>query len=315
MWLAFVLKRLLSGIPTIVGILTVVFLFVRLVPGDPAQAILGEYATPANVAAMRESLGLDRPLVEQYVSFMSGALRFDFGRSFQTRQLVSERIFDALPYTLSLGLAALAVALLVGVPAGIVAARRRNSALDYGVTVAALLGISMPNFWFGMLLIVLFSVQLGWFPITGAGVAGDPLTALYYLTLPALALGAAEGGVIMRMTRSTMLETLSQDYVRTARAKGLRDLTVVLRHALRNSLIPVVTILGLNLGRLIGGTVIIESLFVRPGIGRVMVDAMVARDYPQIQGTVAFFAVLVVLVNLVVDLSYGLLDPRIKYTA
>ena len=314
MWLTFVAKRLLSAIPTLVGILTVVFLFVRLVPGDPAQAILGEYATPDNLAAMRESLGLNAPLHQQYLNFMGDAFTLDFGRSFQTRQAVTERIADALPYTVNLGLAALVVALVVGIPAGLFAALRRNTPVDYSVTVFALLGISMPNFWLGMLLIVLFSVQLGWFPLTGAGVAGDPLQALYYLVLPAITLGTAEAGVIMRMTRSTMLETLSQDYVRTAHAKGLGNVTVVLRHALRNSLIPVVTIIGLNLGRLIGGTVIIESLFVRPGLGRIMVDAMVARDYPQIQGTVAFFAVLIVLVNLLVDLSYGLLDPRIKYS-
>jgi ABC-type dipeptide/oligopeptide/nickel transport system permease component len=312
-WFSFLLRRLLSAIPTLIGVLTLVFLFVRLVPGDPAQAILGEYATPANVEAMRESLGLNAPLHEQYLSFMGKAVQLDFGRSFQTRQAVSQRILDALPHTLNLGLAALAVALLIGIPAGIIAALRRNTAVDYSVTIAALLGISMPNFWFGMLLIILFSVTLQWFPITGAGVAGNPLQALYYLILPSMALGASEGGVIMRMTRSTMLETLDQDYVRTARAKGLPNLRVVLRHALRNSLIPVVTIIGLNLGRRIGGTVIIESLFVRPGIGRVMVAAMVARDYPQVQGTVAFFAVLIVVINLLVDLSYGILDPRIKY--
>ncbi len=313
MWWSFVARRLVSAVPTLLGVLTVVFLFVRLVPGDPAQAILGEYATPANLTAMRQSLGLDKPLGEQYLTFMGKALRLDFGRSFQTRQSVARRISDALPYTVTLGLAALFVALIVGVPAGVIASARRNSALDYGVTTAALLGISMPNFWFGMLLIIVFSVQLGWFPITGAGVAGSVWGAAYYLTLPAIALGAAEGGVIMRMTRSAMLETLGQDFVRTARAKGLKPIVVVLRHALRNSLIPVVTIVGLNLGRLIGGTVIIESLFVRPGIGRVMVDAMVARDYPQIQGTVAFFALLVVTINLLVDVSYGLLDPRIRY--
>lgn len=313
MWWSFVARRLASAVPTLLGVLTVVFLFVRMVPGDPAQAILGEYATPANLTAMRQSLGLDRPLASQYLTFMGKALTLDFGRSYQTRQQVTERISDALPYTLSLGLAALFVALAVGIPAGVVASSRRNSALDYGVTTAALLGISMPNFWFGMLLIILFSVHLKWFPITGAGVAGGPLESLYYLTLPAIALGAAEGGVVMRMTRSAMLETLSQDYVRTAHAKGLKPIVVVLRHALRNSLIPVITIVGLNLGRLIGGTVIIESLFVRPGIGRVMVDAMVARDYPQIQGTVAFFALLIVVINLLVDVSYGLLDPRIRY--
>ncbi len=313
MWFSYIVKRLLSAVPTMIGILTVVFLLVRMVPGDPAQAILGEYATPANVTAMREALGLNRPLPEQYLSFVGKAARLDFGRSFQTRQSVSERIADALPFTLNLGLAALGVALLIGIPAGILAAVRRGSAVDYGVTIAALVGISMPSFWFGMLLIIFFAVMLGWFPITGAGVAGNPVQTLYYLILPSIALGASEGGVIMRMTRSTMLETLGQDYVRTARAKGLPNLRVLLRHALRNSLIPVVTIIGLNLGRLIGGTVIVESLFVRPGIGRVMVDAMVARDYPQIQGTVAFFALLIVFVNLLVDISYGILDPRIKY--
>lgn len=314
MWLTFLLGRLLSAVPTLIGALTLVFLFVRLVPGDPAQAILGEYATAANVQAMRESLGLDKPLLQQYLSFMGDALQLDFGRSFQTRQAVTERILDALPHTVNLGLAALLLAVLIGVPAGVIAAIRRNGPLDYSVTVASLLGISMPNFWLGMLLILLFSVQLGWFPLTGAGTAGNPLQAAYYLILPAVTLGASEGGVIMRMTRSAMLESLGQDFVRTARAKGLAELGVVIRHALRSSLIPVVTIVGLNLGRLIGGTVIVESLFVRPGLGRVMVDAMVARDYPQVQGTVAFFAVTIVAINLLVDLSYSLLDPRIRYS-
>lgn len=314
MWLTYLLGRLVAAVPTLVGVLTLVFLFVRLVPGDPAQAILGEYATATNVQAMRESLGLDKPLLQQYATFMGGALRLDFGRSFQTRQSVAERILDALPHTLNLALAALALAVAIGVPAGVIAARKRNGPIDYTVTVASLLGISMPNFWLGMLLILLFSVRLGWFPLTGAGTAGDPLQVAYYLILPALTLGASEGGVIMRMTRSAMLESLGQDYVRTARAKGLGELVVVVRHALRNSLIPVVTIVGLNLGRLIGGTVIVESLFVRPGLGRVMVDAMVARDYPQVQGTVAFFAVAIVAINLLVDLSYSVLDPRIRYS-
>lgn len=313
MWFGYLLKRLLSAIPTLLGVLTLVFLFVRLVPGDPAQAILGEYATAANVEAMRETLGLNAPLHQQYLGFMGDALQLDFGRSFQTRQSVTERIMDALPYTVQLGAAALFIALLIGIPAGVLAAVKRNSATDYVVTVVALLGISMPNFWFGMLLIIFFSVNLGWFPITGAGTAGNPLQVLYFLILPAVALGASEAGVIMRMTRSAMLESLGQDYVRTARAKGLSSAPVVLRHALRNSLIPVVTIVGLNMGRLIGGTVVVEALFVRPGIGRVMVDAMTARDYPQIQGTVAFFAVLIVAINVLVDLSYSFLDPRIRY--
>lgn len=313
MWFGYLLRRVLSALPTLLGVLTLVFLFVRLVPGDPAQAILGEYATAENVEAMRDTLGLNAPLHQQYLGFMSDAVQLDFGRSFQTRQSVTQRIVDALPYTVQLGAAALLIALLIGIPAGVLAATKRNSATDYVVTVVALLGISMPNFWLGMLLIIFFSVNLGWFPITGAGTAGNPLQILHFLILPALALGASEAGVIMRMTRSAMLETLGQDYVRTAQAKGLAPMRVLMRHALRNSLIPVVTIIGLNMGRLIGGTVVVEALFVRPGIGRVMVDAMTARDYPQIQGTVAFFALLIVTINVLVDLSYSILDPRIRY--
>lgn len=311
--MTYALRRVLVAVPTMVGILTLVFLFVRLVPGDPAQAILGEYATPASLASMRRLLGLDQPLLTQYWHFLSDAARLDFGTSFQTHQAVTRRLLDALPYTLQLAAAALVVAVAIGVPAGIVAAVRRNSGVDVSVTVAALLGISMPNFWFGMLLLLLFSVQLGWLPITGAGTAGDPLTALKYLILPAVTLGAAEAGTLMRMTRSSMLESLSLDFVRTARAKGLTESRVVRRHVLRNSLIPVITILGLNLGRLIGGTVIVESLFVRPGIGTVTLTAMVARDYPTLQGTVAFFALLIIAINLFIDLAYGWLDPRIKH--
>jgi len=313
-WFGYLLRRVLSALPTLLGVLTLVFLFVRLVPGDPAQAILGEYATAENVEAMRETLGLNVPLHQQYLGFMGDAVQLDFGRSFQTRQSVTERIVDALPYTVQLGAAALFIALLIGIPAGVLAATKRNSATDYVVTIVALLGISMPNFWLGMLLIIFFSVNLGWFPITGAGTAGNPIEVIQFLILPALALGASEAGVIMRMTRSAMLETLGQDYVRTAQAKGLAPMRVLMRHALRNSLIPVVTIVGLNMGRLIGGTVVVEALFVRPGIGRVMVDAMTARDYPQIQGTVAFFALLIVAINVLVDLSYSVLDPRIRYT-
>lgn len=314
MWFGYLLRRVLSALPTLLGVLTLVFLFVRLVPGDPAQAILGEYATAENVEAMRETLGLNAPLHQQYLGFMGDAVQLDFGRSFQTRQSVTQRIVDALPYTVQLGAAALFIALLIGIPAGVLAATKRNSATDYVVTIVALLGISMPNFWLGMLLIIFFSVNLGWFPITGAGIAGNPLQVIHFLILPALALGASEAGVIMRMTRSAMLETLGQDYVRTAQAKGLAPMRVLMRHALRNSLIPVVTIVGLNMGRLIGGTVVVEALFVRPGIGRVMVDAMTARDYPQIQGTVAFFALLIVVINVLVDLSYSVLDPRIRYS-
>lgn len=307
-------KRLVGVIPTLIGVLTLVFLAVRLVPGDPAQAILGEYATERNLEVMRQALGLDQPAGKQYLRYISGVLQGDFGRSIQTGETVVSRINNALPFTVELAVCAIVVALLIGIPTGIIAARFRNTSGDYFASFVALLGISMPNFWLGMLLLIAFSINLGWLPITGAGSSTDPLVRLKYLLLPAITLGASEAGVVMRMTRSSVLETMSLDFVRTARAKGLREATTILKHVFRNSLIPVVTIVGLNMGRLLGGTVIIESLFVRPGVGQIIVAAMKARDYPQVQGTVAFFAICVVLVNLLVDMCYAVLDPRIRYS-
>jgi peptide/nickel transport system permease protein len=312
MW-RYVTRRTLAAIPILLGVLTLVFLFVRLVPGDPAQAILGDHATKESLAELREQMGLNLPMQEQYVRFMKGAVVGDFGRSTQTKQPVGRRIMDAFPFSLQLAIGAVLVAVLIGLPLGIISATRRNSKADYTAMVLSLLGVSMPSFWIGILLLILFSVQLKWLPITGAGKSGTLLETLKYLILPTITLGAAEAGLIARMTRSTMLEVLSQDFVRTARAKGLPERKVIYAHALKNALIPVVTIVGLNMGRLLGGTVVVETLFVRPGLGQVLVTSMVARDYPQIQGTIAFFAVLIVLINLVVDLSYAALDPRIRY--
>lgn len=312
MW-RYIGRKLLMSVPILLGVLTAVFLFVRLVPGDPAQAILGEYATEESLANLREQLGLTRPPLEQYFTFMGNALQGEFGRSLQTKQPVMARIIDALPATLQLAAGSIVVAVLVGVPLGVVAAVKRNRMPDYIATVVSLLGVSMPNFWFGILLLILFAVKLDWFPLTGAGTSGNILETLKFLVLPSLTLGIAEAGLIARMTRSSMLEILDQDFIRTARAKGLRARTIVYRHALRNALIPVVTIVGLNMGRLLGGTVIVETLFVRPGLGQIVVSSMVNRDYPQVQGTVAFFAVAIIAVNVLIDVAYGMLDPRIRF--
>ncbi|MGE5674659.1 MAG: ABC transporter permease [Mycobacterium leprae] len=308
----YVRQRLLMAIPILLGVLTTVFLLVHLVPGDPAEAILGEYATKDSLAQLRQQMGLNAPLYQQYAHFIGGAVLGDFGRSIQTKQPVVQRILEAFPYSLELAIAAILVAVLIGLPLGVIAATRRNSGADYVAMVASLLGVSMPSFWTGILLLILFAVNLHWLPITGAG-RGGFLADLKYLILPALTLGAGEAGLIARMTRSALLEVLALDYVRTAKAKGLHERRVIYRHALKNALIPVVTVVGLNMGRLLGGTVIMEALFVRPGLGRVLMSAMQARDYPQIQGTIAFFAVLILVVNLMVDLTYGLLDPRIRY--
>lgn len=309
----YIARKLVSAIPILLGVLTVVFLLVRMVPGDPAEAILGEFATPQALETMREALGLNLPLHEQYFEFMSGALKGDFGRSILTRQPVTERIAEVLPFTLQLAVGALIVATLIGVPLGIYAAVNRNRPGDYAAMVTSLLGVSMPDFWIGLLLVLLFSVKLQWLPITGAGEGGGLWQTITYLLLPSITLGASMAGLIARMTRSTMLEVLDQDYIRTARAKGMGERLVIYRHALRNAVIPVITILGLNVGRLLAGTVIAEHLFVRPGLGQILLRSMQTRDYPQIQGLVALFAVVIIGVNLIVDLMYGVLDPRVRY--
>lgn len=311
--LKYLVKRVFVLIPTLFGVVTLVFFIIRLTPGDPAQLILGEFATPETLALLRERLGLNKPLHIQYLTFLYNAFRGDFGRSFKTGRDVMAVVLQYLPYTLQLTVAAVIISTTIGVLLGILSAKHRNTTLDYVSSVLGLLGVSMPNFWLGILLLWLLALNLGLFPVISSGGGGNPLIALHHLILPAFTLGVSTAALTIRMTRSCMLEVLSQDYVRTARAKGVPEGPVVYNHALRNALIPVVTIVGLNFGRLMGGTVLIETVFTRPGLGMVLVNAIFARDYPQVQACTFFYAFAFMIVNLLVDVLYAYLDPRIKY--
>jgi len=306
------IRRLIQAVPVMLGVVTVVFLLMRIAPGDPAQIMLGEYATPESVAKLRHVLGLDKPIILQYVSMISNYLRGDLGESFTTHQPTLDEILRNFPYTLHLATLSIIISIAIGIPMGMLCAYKQNTAIDYISMFIALFGISMPDFWLGILLIWIFAVRLGWLPAVGAGYMNNPASLLSHLILPAFTIGIAMAALTTRMTRSCMLEVLSQDYIRTARSKGVREMVVFYRHALRNALTPVITIVGLNLGRLLGGTTVVEVVFARPGIGKLLFDAILARDYPQVQATVAFFALLIILVNLIVDLSYTFLDPQLR---
>jgi ABC-type dipeptide/oligopeptide/nickel transport system permease component len=291
----------------LLGISIAVFLMMHLVPGDPAKMMLGELAVDKEaIANLRHQLGLDDPIPVQYWRFLKGALHGDLGRSILENQPVARMIWQVLPSTVELTLAGLGIAVLLGVVLGVTAAVRHRTWVDNASMVVALWGVSMPTFWTGLLLIFLFSLKLGWLPATGQG-------GLQRLIMPAFTLGYVAAAVIARLVRSSMLEVLQQDYVRTARAKGLAYRLVVYRHALKNALIPVVTVLGLQFGALLGGTVIIETVFSRPGIGRLAVASILSKDFQVTQGTVLMSAAFYTLVNVIVDVSYAFLDPRIRY--
>ena len=310
-----VLIRIASLLPILVGISVVTFSLIRLVPGDPVIALLGMEADEAALQALRSQLALDRPLVVQYFAWAGRILTGDFGRSIQGGRDVLSMLLGALGPTALLSLAALAVSLLIAIPAGIIAATRRNSLADYSASFIALCGLSMPSFWLGILLIMGLSIAVPIFPASGYVSPGqDPTAFIRHLVLPAITLGAALAAATMRMTRATMLEVLRADYVRTARAKGLRERDVVWRHGLWNARIPIVTLLGIQLGQLLGGVVITETVFSWPGIGKLTVDAIFARDYPVVQGAVLVTATLFVLINLATDLIYTALDPRVRLT-
>ncbi len=304
--------RLISVPVTILGAITISFLILHLTPGDPAEIILGDYATPANVAALRSQLGLEQPIYMQYLGYIASVMRGDFGRSLASGALVLEEIQGVLPYTLSLAAASVLVAIAIGIPLGIIAAVRRNGILDYVTMVISLTGISTPIFVLGFVLLFAFSYRIQVFPMIGVGQQGDIADILLHLVLPSLALGLSSAAVIARTVRSSMLEVLSKDYMRTARAKGLAEGAVLWRHAFRNTLIPTVTIIGIQLGTLVGGTVVTESVFSRQGMGKLLVDAILARDYPRVQGAVAIFALMVVGLNLVTEMTYVILDPRVE---
>jgi len=306
-------RRLLATIPLLFLVSLVVFALVHALPGDPAVLFLGEEADPETLARFRVRLGLDRPLVAQYAAWLGRALRGDLGRSLRTNQPVAEAILERLPVTLELLVAALSVSLAIAIPMGIVSAVKRNSGVDLVTTVFALVGFAMPGFWLGIILIYVFALLLRWLPPSG----WVPLPAsvpqnLLSLVLPAFTLGTALAALVTRQLRSGMLEVLRQDYVRTAQAKGLSERQVVGKHALKNALISVVTVVGLQLGGLLGNTIITETLFALPGVGRLMIDSIFSRDFFVVQGVILFLAVGYVLSNLLVDVLYSYLDPRIR---
>jgi len=305
--LTYLARRLLAVVPVLFGVTLAVFSMLFLVPGDPVKIMLAEFVTtPEQVARMREQLHLDEPILEQYGRFVGNALRGDLGTSIRSRRAVATEIGENVGSTAQLALASMAVAVAIGVPLGLTAALFRSSWFDAGSMIVALLGVSMPSFWLGLLLIFAFSLHLGWFPATGGG-------DLWHLVLPSVTLGMIASAIIARLTRSSMLEVLGQDYVRTARAKGLAWWGVVVRHALKNALIPVITIFGLQFGNLLAGAVIVETVFSRPGLGRLIVGGILAKDFPLVQGTVLFVATAYVLINVLVDLAYAYADPRIRF--
>jgi peptide/nickel transport system permease protein len=303
----YITRRLLLAIPTVLGVSILTFSMIHLLPGDPAELMLGELGhTPENIERMREALGLNDPIYVQYGRYIFNAVQGDLGESIRTRKPVSWYIGQQIMSTVQLTLAGMAVAIAMGTALGTIAAIYRDSWVDNLSMFTALFGISVPNFWLGLLLILVFSIHLGWFPATGQG-------GFDRLVLPAVALALPSMAIIARLVRSSVLEVLNQDYIRVARAKGLTESRIVLRHVSKNALIPVVTIVGLQFGALLSGAVTIEIVFGRQGLGRIMVDAVLAQDYPMVQGTILLAATTYVFVNLIVDVSYAWLDPRIQF--
>lgn len=310
--LVYTVRRLFLSVPTLLAVLTLVFVIVRVLPGDPAQAALGDYASQEAVEALRQKMGLDAPLPVQYGRFLADLLRGDLGRSLITGKPVAEQIRFVLPYTLQLTAASILLGIVLGVPLGIVTALRRNHFVDYVGRVLSLAGLSVPAFYLGILLMLAFAVELDWFPVVGAGDPSQPGSLLYHLVLPAFSLGLIMTAYVTRMTRSAMLNILSEDYVRTARAKGLDERVVMLRHALRSALIPIVSIVGIFAVSLIGSSVMTEIVFSRPGLGKLMVGAMKQRDYTMLQSIMVVYALIIVIINLAVDMLYGVVDPRVR---
>jgi peptide/nickel transport system permease protein len=310
----YLVRRLLSVIPVMAVVVTVVFLLIHLIPGDPASAMLGPDATPAQIQATREQLGVDRPLHEQLLKFYARVLRGDLGRSYFLDRPVTQALWERAEPTLLLTFSALFVAVVIGVPSGLIAGASPGSAWDRILMFGALLGVCIPGFWLSLNFIYLFAVKLGWLPAGGyTSLFVDPWAALRYMVLPAVSLGFNQSALIARIARSCMLEVLQQDYIRTARAKGVSQGMVVAVHAFRNALVPVVTVIGITMAILIGGAVVTEIVFNIPGLGRLVISAILRRDYPVVQGVVLVTAAAYVLINLVVDMLYAFIDPRIRY--
>ena len=330
----YVVRRLLIAVPMLLGAMSIVFFAMRILPGDPCVAMMGDQATTEALADCSKNLGLSRPLAVQYADYIWRSVRFDFGNSFRQGYPVSDYIARMFPHTRVLVMASAVVAALVGIPVGIVSAlKRRSPLIDYPLRIFALLGLSMPVFWFGILLLIVFSLRLDLFPLIGGGdldgvitmirsgealmYPGDFLAAvgdvLHHLALPALALGFTLAATVSRLSRSAMLEVISQDYIRTARAKGQGERVVVYKHALRNMMVPLLTIIGIFIAIALTGTVLTETVFTRPGLGKMLVDAIGARDYPLAQGAITVFTMIIIFVNLTVDMLYAVVDPRVTY--
>ncbi|MFQ5539127.1 MAG: nickel ABC transporter permease [Candidatus Binatia bacterium] len=302
----YLLSRILLFLPAFLGAVTLIFFLIHLIPGDPVEVMLGETASPADKKTLRQELGLDQPLLAQYLRFLSGLASGDLGHSLSQQGRVMELILRRLPATLELTLAAMGIALMIALPLGIVAALKRHTWMDHTSLLFSLLGLSMPNFWLGPLLIIVFSIELGWFPVSGRGGLG-------HLILPSITLGTAMAAVLTRITRSSLLEVIQEDYIKTARGKGLSEWSVWLKHALRNSLLSVITIVGLQFGSLLAGAIITETIFSWPGLGRLTIHAIQTRDYPLAQGCIMLISVSYLVVNLATDLLYKFADPRITY--
>lgn len=304
MWIV-ILRRLASTAVVVLGVVVLVFLLIHFIPGDPVDVMLGESAQPADREALRVSLGLDKPILDQLVIYINGLINFDLGRSLHSQQPITALLAERIPATVELALAALVVTLVLALPLGLIAAARHNTAWDQGAMAFSLLGVSIPNFWMGPLLILVFALGLGWFPVSGRDEAGAVI-------LPALTLGTSLAAILARMIRSSVLEVLGENFIRTAYAKGLSRRQVLIRHALPNAMLPVITILGLQLGTLLAGAVITETVFSWPGIGLLTIEAIQSRDYPVVQACVLLIALTYVLINSFTDLLYALIDPRIR---
>jgi ABC-type dipeptide/oligopeptide/nickel transport system permease component len=303
---SFLVRRILLTVPVLLGVATLVFSLIHLIPGDPVQSMLGEGASAESINELRTRLGLDRPLYAQYLAFLKGVAHGNLGTSLRTSEPVTSAIADRMPATFELAAAAMLVAVVIAIPLGVLAAARAGTIVDHLATTLALIGISMPNFWLGPLLALFFAVELGWLPVSGRG-------TLAQLVLPAITLGAPLAAVLARTTRASVIDELRELYVLAARARGVSRVRAVLKHAFRNSLIPIVTVLGLQLGAVLTGAVITETIFAWPGVGRLLIQSIGFRDYPLVQGCILLIALTYVSMNLLTDLAYGLLDPRIRY--
>ena len=312
---AFIIRRLLSSVFVLFVVTLVTFLSLNVLPGDIASRILGPEPSPDQVEALRERLNLNDPLHERYIDWLTNALQGDFGTSIRTSQPVTELIVDRLEVTIELGILSLILAVAIAVPIGILAGSRPGTVLDYGLTLFAVIGVSIPNFWLAIVMIIVFAVNLGWFPALGFTPISDGVFEnLKSLTLPAIAIGVSSAGSLARQVRGAMVEVMRQDYVRTARAKGLSERIVILRHGLRNALIPVVTILGLQMTVVMGGSIIIETIFQLPGMGKLLIDSILIKEVSIVQGLTVILAAAILFLNLLVDISYAYLDPRIRYS-